>query len=709
MDMAKFIVRRLLLMLLTMFLVSVAVFAITTAAPGNVARNVLGIQITKEQEASFLAQNGLDKPAYARYLYWLFGTDWRARGKVGLPVREITTPDGFREWWAVGEDGTLLRWKLEGENLIVNKRQPDGTQVESEDNGRWQVKDPGSEAARLEEYRAKLMSNPQVAEADRQAILQPLDQILEMLHEAVNSGESQTALLASLAQPEADLDALRNPDAAKEKQDLQKAAAEMASNDSLIQAIAVYQTLASPTAGDFKASELQFMAGQLNRSIFKMKGLDPAIASELQKAYESLKADDAKAAQTSLASVIPSLNRMTGNFGSFTEALDQGDYQLAATVLRDLGDPAKTPFDDAQLMVAPETLKVAGSALGEANPDLGKAIDQSVVSLEAGNLVDARKSLVQAAELLGVMGQTIARNDAAGLAKVGRVFWGIDTQNHAVRWETGSGKEIWVFIQGTGWKAFIGGPVEYIPLQSGLLRGDPGVSLRTGRPVGDLLFIRLRNSLVLAGTAFIIVMPLALILGIIAGLKEGKPVDRILSIGGMMFSVTPEFATGIFLILIFAFWLKLVPGATVFGEKAPWTRPDMLILPVMTLTLVELGYVMRITRASMVEVMKAPYIRTAFLKGLPYRQVVMKHAVRNALMAPITVIMLHVNWLLGGIVVVEVIFGYPGLGSYLLESALFKDFNAIEAGAMILVLVAVTTQLLADIVYTFINPRIRYA
>ena len=135
----------------------------------------------------------------------------------------------------------------------------------------------------------------------------------------------------------------------------------------------------------------------------------------------------------------------------------------------------------------------------------------------------------------------------------------------------------------------------------------------------------------------------------------------------------------------------------------------MLILPVLTLTLIELGYVLRITRASMVEVMKAPYIRTAFLKGLPYWRVVFKHAVRNALMAPITVIMLHVNWLLGGIVVVEVIFGYPGLGSYLLESALFKDFNAIEGGAIILVAVAVGTQLLADVIYTFLNPRIRYA
>jgi peptide/nickel transport system permease protein len=290
-----------------------------------------------------------------------------------------------------------------------------------------------------------------------------------------------------------------------------------------------------------------------------------------------------------------------------------------------------------------------------------------------------------------------------------RTFWGVDLQNHAVRWEKGTGEQVWVFIVGTGWKSFTGGPQEYIPLQMGMLRGDPGMSLRTGRPVSDLLFTRLRNSLVLAGLAFIIVMPLALILGLIAGLNEGKVLDRTLSIGGMMFSVTPEFATGIFLILIFAFWLKLVPGATVFGEDAPWTRPDMLVLPVATLTLIELGYVLRITRASMVDVMKAPYIRTAFLKGLSYRRVVFKHAIRNALMAPITVIMLHVNWLLGGIVVVEVIFGYPGLGSYLLDSALFKDFNAIEGGAIILVAVAVGTQLLADVIYTFLNPRIRYA
>jgi peptide/nickel transport system permease protein len=153
-----------------------------------------------------------------------------------------------------------------------------------------------------------------------------------------------------------------------------------------------------------------------------------------------------------------------------------------------------------------------------------------------------------------------------------------------------------------------------------------------------------------------------------------------------------------------------VPGAVVVSNDAAILQnPSMLVLPVLTLTLIELGYVLRITRASMVEVMKTNYIRTAILKGLPYRQIVFKHAVRNALMAPITIIMLHVNWLIGGIVVVEALFGYPGLGRYVLEAALFKDVFAIEAAAMVLVIIAVATQLIADIIYTYLNPRIRYA
>jgi len=289
-------------------------------------------------------------------------------------------------------------------------------------------------------------------------------------------------------------------------------------------------------------------------------------------------------------------------------------------------------------------------------------------------------------------------------------FWGIDTGNRATLWQKGfAEEEVAAASAGRAAVEQTGG-VRYIPIQKGLIRGDPGVSFRTGRPVSDTLFLRLRNSLLLAGIAFAVVMPLALFLGLIAGLKEGKPIDRILTVGGLVTTASPNFATGIFLILIFAAWLKVLPGAVVLlDDKAIFQNPAMLVLPVTTLTLIELGYVLRITRASVVEVVNAPYVRTAFLKGLPYRRIVMKHILRNSLMAPITVIMLHVNWLIGGIVVVEVLFSYPGLGQYLLDSAMFNDVYAVETAAMVLVVVAVGSQLVADIIYTFLNPRIRYA
>ena len=232
----------------------------------------------------------------------------------------------------------------------------------------------------------------------------------------------------------------------------------------------------------------------------------------------------------------------------------------------------------------------------------------------------------------------------------------------------------------------------------------------TRKPVANIILSRLFNTLFLAGLAFVIVMPIALLLGLMAGLNEGRFIDRFLSIASLVATATPEFASGILLIVIFATTLKWFPGAVVTtSDTTIFSRPEMLVLPVMTLTLIELGYVLRITRSSMVEVMRTNYIRTATLKGLPRRQIVFKHALRNALMAPITIIILHVNWLIGGIVVVETLFGFPGLGRYILEAALFKDIFAIEAAAMLLVGVAVGTQLVADVIYTYINPRIRYA
>ena len=432
--MAKYIVRRLLLMLVTMLAASMLIFVVSEAAPGNIARNILGQFANAEQEASVRAQLGLDRSISTRYLAWLVGSDWMAARQIGMPLRRLTDQRGFQQWWAVDRDGTLVEWKMEGSDLIALRRGPDGTVTQQVDNSRW-------------------------------------------------------------------------------------------------------------------------------------------------------------------------------------------------------------------------------------------------------------------------------RTDASGLT----YFWGVNNKNRAVKWVQGGGLKVWQ-LTSSGWLTKEGGPIEYIPLSKGFFRGDPGESIKTGRPVVVTLFSRLRNSLLLAAIAFAVVMPLGLVLGLIAGLYEGRFLDRSLSLLGLATTGTPEFAMGVFLILIFASWLKVLPGATVFPtDNAAFTNPKMLVLPVLTLTLIELGYILRMTRASMIDVMNQPYIRTAVLKGLPERRIIFGHALRNALLAPITVITLHISWLVGGIVVVEAIFGFPGLGKFLYDAAMGKDVFAIEAGAMLMVSLAILSQLAADIIYTFLNPRIRYS
>jgi peptide/nickel transport system permease protein len=287
-------------------------------------------------------------------------------------------------------------------------------------------------------------------------------------------------------------------------------------------------------------------------------------------------------------------------------------------------------------------------------------------------------------------------------------FWGVDTRGNAVQWVRGKGETVYVLTK-AGMRSESDGPVDYIPLSTGLLRGDPGLSLQYGRPVGYILWPRVRNTLVLAGVAFAVVMPLALLLGIVAGVKAGRWHDRSISLGGLLLTATPEFVVGIFLILMLGIWLKWLPPASIFLSDRDIYNLRLIALPVITLTAVELGYVTRMTRASMVEVMDSPYVRTAIIKGMPMRRVVMRHALRNALMAPVTIIMLHINWLVGGIVVVEVLFGFPGLGNFIYQAAVFGDYISVQAAAMFLVVVAVGTRILGDLIYLLLNPRIRYA
>lgn len=432
--MARFIIRSIISTIVTMLLVSIALFFLIEVGSGDISVKILGVFATPEQRASYRAQLGLDAPAWQRYIDWLIGNDWRAERKVGYPlVTDINPQTGEADWWA-DVDGQLTRWRMDEGKLLTLRRQDDGSTTAHLTSGGWEVNEEGQE-----------------------------------------------------------------------------------------------------------------------------------------------------------------------------------------------------------------------------------------------------------------------------------IFWGVDTKNNAVEWQRGEGSEVWVLTK-AGLRKEGDGPQQYIPLRKGLLRGDPGESLQFGRPVAVTLIPRIRNTLVLAGVAFAIIMPLALFLGILAGINEGKPLDRIISITSLGFTATPEFVTGIFLIIILGIWLKVLPAVAIFtSPNAIFEDPKLLALPVLTLTAVELGYVARMTRASMVEVMDSPYIRTAIIKGMPKWRVVTRHAIRNALMAPITIIMLHVNWLVGGLVVVEVIFGYPGLGYYIYRSAIFGDYNAIEAAAMVTVAIAILTRLIGDLAYTLLNPRIRYA
>lgn len=436
--MARYIIRRLFTMVITMLVVSIIIFAVVEIAPGNVARNILGAYATPEQEKSMENQLGLDRPVAIRYISWLFGSDWQAERKIGRPLKEIVVQQGtvqrFRQWWAVDEDGSLVRWGIQDGQLYKYTRQPDGSTVGVPDEGAWKT--------------------------------------------------------------------------------------------------------------------------------------------------------------------------------------DENGVQY---------------------------------------------------------------------------------------------FWGVDNANRAVLWVKGQGGVEYRY-EYSGWRKLENAPVDYIPLTKGLLRGDAGISLRYRAPVSELIASRLKNSGILAALAFLVSMPMGLLLGLLAGLNEGKPADRIISLFGLVTAASPDFATGIFLIMIFSLWLKVLPGATVFASQtAILDNPKMLVLPVLTASLVEMGYILRITRASVVEVVQSNYVRAAILKGLTRTQVVLRHVLRNSLLAPITVIMLHVNWLIGGLVVVESVFGYPGLGNFILNAALYKDVYAIEAASMFLILLAVGTQLIADIIYSFLNPRVRYA
>ena len=246
----------------------------------------------------------------------------------------------------------------------------------------------------------------------------------------------------------------------------------------------------------------------------------------------------------------------------------------------------------------------------------------------------------------------------------------------------------------------------YVIWAGNAMRGDFGQSLQLKVPVSEVLWPRLGNTGILALLLFAIMIPLSLFMGVMAGMKEGSIRDRSITVVSVLTTSIPEFASATLLTAIFVFTLGWLPGTSSMTGGFSFKE---LILPVLVLLLYDFGYITRMTRASMAEVMNSQYIRTAILKGLPYKRVIMRHALRNALIAPFTVIVLQLNWLLSGVIVVEVFFAYKGFGKLLLDASLFGDIFVIEACTLVAVFVAVASQFISDIGYTYLNPRIRFS
>ncbi|WP_139788960.1 ABC transporter permease [Manganibacter manganicus] len=244
------------------------------------------------------------------------------------------------------------------------------------------------------------------------------------------------------------------------------------------------------------------------------------------------------------------------------------------------------------------------------------------------------------------------------------------------------------------------------PRLSGVLQGDFGCSTKFRTTVGKKLFPALEATGILMFWVMMVMIPGALIIGVLAGMREGSKTDRTLSVVAIGSTATPEYVSGVIFTVIFATWLGWFNGSAASATSRGITFVNFT-LPVMTLAIYGMGYIARMTRASMVEVMTAQYIRTARLKGLRFRAVVLKHALRNALIAPFTVIMLQFPWLLTGVVVVEIMFRYQGFGYTLVEAAGNNDIDLLLGCSLVSVFIVLITQLISDVGYAFLNPRIR--
>jgi peptide/nickel transport system permease protein len=248
----------------------------------------------------------------------------------------------------------------------------------------------------------------------------------------------------------------------------------------------------------------------------------------------------------------------------------------------------------------------------------------------------------------------------------------------------------------------------YFEWAGNALQGDLGMSASGRKSIAELVGHRMKNSLLLAAVSLSVGVPMAIFLGVITGLWRDRPIDLFFSTVAILAMTIPEFVSATVLILIFSVWLGWLPGIIVTSASAPASEffPEIL-LPVFVLAMVMMAHILRMVRSSVIEVMAGDYIQMATLKGVPYWRIVFSHALPNALLPAINVVALTIAWLLGGVVVIEVVFNYPGLGRMMIDAISDRDLPVVQAIALIVASVYVGVNLTADILTMVANPRLR--
>lgn len=252
-------------------------------------------------------------------------------------------------------------------------------------------------------------------------------------------------------------------------------------------------------------------------------------------------------------------------------------------------------------------------------------------------------------------------------------------------------------------------PVRYGEWVSGFATGDWGDSQLLKRPVRELVLDRLGNSLILGAFAILLIVPISIGLGVLAALHYGRTLDRVISVSGLSLIALPEFVSGVMLLVLFSVELGWFPASSQVPSANPIDIVRQLLLPSIPLMFVLFGYVARMARAGTVDALQSNYTRTAVLKGLPRRTVIWRHVLRNSLLPTISVVSVQFGYLVGGLVVVETLFNYPGIGKLVLDAAVGHDLLVLEAAVLVTAVLFMVSNLVADLLYAVLNPRVRLA